>query len=45
MSLQEIGLTRRDDEPLLRALATRTDEWVLVTGDDQMPGEHAVRDL
>jgi hypothetical protein len=36
-----LGLTRRLDRPLIEKLSLREDEWVLVTGDDRMPEEHA----
>ena len=40
VSTAELGLGRLLDDALLRALAERDDEWVLVAADDKMPFEH-----
>jgi hypothetical protein len=39
-SAEWLGLTHAKDPPLLRALRDQHPECVLVTGDDDMPGEH-----
>jgi hypothetical protein len=41
VSTAELGIGRLLDDPLLRALAERDDEWVLVAADDKMPFEHS----
>jgi len=40
VSTAELGLGGLLDDALLRALAERDDEWVLVAADDKMPFEH-----
>ncbi len=39
-SAEWLGLADELDQPLLRALASKPEDLVLVTGDDDMPGEH-----
>ena len=44
IALSELELHRLKDEPLLRALVDTLGDpstWVLVTGDDSMPDDHA----
>lgn len=41
MSAERLGLLNMLDPAVLRALDGLNDTWVLVTGDDDMPGEHA----
>lgn len=44
IAASELKAHRMKDEPLLRALADRLGEpstWVLLTGDDAMPDDHA----
>ena len=43
-ALAELSLHHEKDEPMLRSLVERAGnpaEWVLVTGDDAMPDDHA----
>jgi hypothetical protein len=40
MSAERLGLLRMLDPEVLRALRALDDTWVLVTADDDMPGEH-----
>lgn len=39
-SVEWLGLLANLDAALLRALHEREDDWMLVTGDDDMPREH-----
>ena len=44
-ALSELELHRLKDEPLLRALVDTLGDpstWILVSGDDSMPDDHAV---
>lgn len=43
VSCDEAGTRHLLDEPMLDKLAQRADPWVLVTGDDHMPEEHAAK--
>ena len=39
-SVADLGLLGRPDDVVLRTLGARSDLWVLVTSDDEMPHEH-----
>lgn len=41
VALSELGLANLEDPDVLRALGNRSDDWLLVSGDDAMPWEHA----
>lgn len=41
VSTAQLGLKDAKDPSLLEILAERPEPWVLVTGDDKMPEEHA----